>query len=367
MSLDNPFRYFAWGNLFDSLLPDFVLAFAFFTALIYAVLGKRFGHQRSAVAASAALGFALSMGLVWWERQNGLSVRNLGPWAVGFAVIILAGIMYQAIKQTGGSWAGGGIAVGASLLIATLVGLRWPAAQEVIQTVMIVTLVGGVVAFLLHQRSHPSPAAVRADAPAIPLFGGEFPIIEREARDMPEERAVSNRLGCRFRDMKKKSDHLHEHPRDAEDIMLQLRRMLPAEGWLTERLSKLRVTLHHIKEGEGHRIEKLQSVFGKLPDAEKARVAQGLQQNYRELKLDVRLDRLERAVAENERRIIELTQQAEASLASHDYRALHDILKAAEKLQKHNSQLFKLIDGTEKKIMAIGRRLAKAQGEVKGK
>jgi len=35
----NPFLDFAWGELFDTVLPDFVLAFTFFTAIIYAVLG----------------------------------------------------------------------------------------------------------------------------------------------------------------------------------------------------------------------------------------------------------------------------------------------------------------------------------------
>ena len=47
-----------FGPLFQTLLPDFVLAFALFTALSYAVLGKRFDHQRPAVVMSAAVGLA---------------------------------------------------------------------------------------------------------------------------------------------------------------------------------------------------------------------------------------------------------------------------------------------------------------------
>jgi len=64
MGLRNPFGQLAIGQLFESLLPDFALAFTFFTALTYAVLGKRFGHQRPAVAMSTAIGLALSIGLV---------------------------------------------------------------------------------------------------------------------------------------------------------------------------------------------------------------------------------------------------------------------------------------------------------------
>ena len=45
----NPLEYIAFGDWLDTFLPDFVLAFALFTSLTYAVLGKRFGMQRPAV------------------------------------------------------------------------------------------------------------------------------------------------------------------------------------------------------------------------------------------------------------------------------------------------------------------------------
>ena len=152
MPHSNPLTHFAFGDLFDTVLPDFVLAFAFFTSVIYAILGKRFGQQRPAVAISAALGMALSIGLVWWEYANALSIRNLGPIAVGFAIIILAGVMYQSIKAIGGTWAGAGIAIGASLLIGQLLELPWPVDWEMMQTIVIVSLVVGIIAFLLRQH-----------------------------------------------------------------------------------------------------------------------------------------------------------------------------------------------------------------------
>ena len=113
----NTFFNFPFIQLFESLLADFILAFAFFTALAYAIVSKRFDHQRSAIAMSSALGLALAVGLVWWEHDRGLSIRDLGPIAVGFAIILLAMIMFQGISQTGGTWAGAGIALGASLLV----------------------------------------------------------------------------------------------------------------------------------------------------------------------------------------------------------------------------------------------------------
>ncbi len=46
MSLENPFTDYVFGDFLESLLPDFILAFAFFTALTYAILGKRLDHRR---------------------------------------------------------------------------------------------------------------------------------------------------------------------------------------------------------------------------------------------------------------------------------------------------------------------------------
>jgi len=74
-------------ELFETLLPDFVLAFTFFTSVCYAVLGKRFGRQRPAIAMSATIGFALAVGLVWWEEANDFSIRDLGP--VGKVICLL--------------------------------------------------------------------------------------------------------------------------------------------------------------------------------------------------------------------------------------------------------------------------------------
>ena len=65
MKLANHFSDLAVGELFETLMPDFVLAFAFFTALVYAVLGKRFDRQRPAIVMSAVIGLSLAVGLGW--------------------------------------------------------------------------------------------------------------------------------------------------------------------------------------------------------------------------------------------------------------------------------------------------------------
>lgn len=355
MAFANPFSSFAFGDLFDTVLPDFVLAFAFFTAVIYAVLSRRFGQQRPAVVMSAALGMVLSVGLVWWEYDHGLSIRNLGPVAVGFAVIILAGVMYQAIRNTGGSWAGAGIALGASVLVGWLLGIDWRLDARIVQTVIAVALSVGVIAFLLHHGR-----ALSKLAPA----GGELGDIRHDVGDLRRNRRVSKKLTRGFRQVRKKADSLFERPQQASDVMLQLRRMLPAEGWLTQRMARLRERVHHIRKGNLIRIEELRETIEQLPVKKRRKAAVELTKRYQEAKLDVRVERLDRTVAETERRVRELTRRAQEQTQQHDFKGLTGVLKEAETLQKHNAKLIRLIELTEKRLLAIATEAAQQHAGV---
>ncbi len=212
MPYANPIEYIALGDWLDTLLPDFVLSFAFFTALIYAVLGRRLGSQRPAAAVSAALGAALSGGLVWWEQANGLSIRNLGPIAIGFAMIVLAGVIHQSIRHVGGNFAGAGIALGASILVGWTMGIDWHVAPEIMQTVAGATLTVGILAFLIHRKG----AVGRfPDAPR------ELADIRHDMSDLHEDRKVSDFLSGGFRRLKRKASTLFERPEGADDVMLQ--------------------------------------------------------------------------------------------------------------------------------------------------
>ncbi len=350
MDPPNPLAALPIGKLFETLLPDFVLAFAFFTALVYAILGRRFDHQRPALAMSVALGIALAVGLVWWEQSTGVSIRDLGPIAVGFAIVMLGIVMYQAIRQAGGSWAGVGIALGACFLVSQLLVTRWPLDPRLIQTGTTVALVVGIMAFLMHRSSQGMSFAPRRV---------ELPAVRHDMRDIQQDYLVSDQLDKRFRELEQRVDHLHEHPADAEDTMLQLKRMLPAEGWLTQRLAGLRQKAYRMREGHVARIQEIAALTEKLPPAAKRKLSEVLQARYRELGFDVRLDRLDRAAAANESRIRELTRLAQEYLGAHNYRGLYDALKAAEKLQKHNSSLFKIIQSTERRLDSAAEKLAR--------
>ena len=357
MARSNLLEYLVSGDWLDSVLPDFVLSFTFFTALIYAILGRRLGSQRPTIAVSASLGAALSAGLVWWEQANGISIRNLGPIAAGFALIVLAGVIHQSIRHVGGNWAGAGIAVGACILVGWAVGIDWPGNPEIMQTVAGVTLTVGILAFLLHRKG-------ALDHMRVPK--AEVDNFRHDMSNLTEDRTISDRLTRGFRHLRQEAGTLFERPQEAGDVMLQLRRMLPAEGWLTERMASLRAKAHFARKGHVARIEDLSSVISKLPPQGKAKVGKELAARFKELKFDERIERLDRLVASTERRVRDLTQEAQSLLAKHDYQKLVDVLKVAEKTQQHCSKLISLIGRTEKKLLDAAATAAQQTAKVKG-
>ena len=349
-----------FGQLFQSLLPDFILSFAFFTALAYAVLGKRFQHERPAVVMSGALGLALAVGLTWWERDTGWSIRNLGPFAVGFAVILLAMVMFQGIRQTGGTWAGGALAVGASILVAWVLGLGGGEASGLLNAIALLAIIAGVVFFVLHSRRrnthvHPIPDS---DIPGLAE-------VRHDMSDLYEDRHVEDRIDHELNQAQHRARRLSHHPDEASSVMSQLRRILPAEGWLTQRMAHLRERAYLVRKGHAEKLEETKGFASMLPASARKKVAGDLIAGYQDiLGIDQRVERLDEAVAENERRIRALTAEAQGALARYDYPKLNSLLDAAAKLQRHNSKLLKLIDRSEHKLEDLVKRIAEEAHEV---
>ncbi len=354
MRLANPFPELAIGKIFETFLPDFMLAFAFFTALTYAVLGKRFDRQRSAVVMSAVFGMSLAVGLVWWEQANDLSIRNLGPIAVGFAIIMLAGVMYRAIQRIGGTWAGFGVALGASLLVSKLFEIGWFVDADILQTVITVSLIVGILAFIMHTHSSPVFKKGLAKLDRVKFDRGE----------LKRNRHVSKQLSDRFRTLRQEPSSFSE-PAEAQQIVSQIQRMLPAEGWLTGRMAELRKKAHQLRNGHVARLEETREVFSRLPTSAKKKAAGDLARRYNQLiGIDKRLERLDKAVAAGEQRVRGLTKQACDRAEAYDFAGLAHILKQAEKLQKQNSKLLRLIGRTEKKLTAIAHHVAEEAKRV---
>ena len=118
-------------------------------------------------------------------------------------------------------------------------------------------------------------------------------------------------------------------------MLLQIKRMLPAQGYLTQRMAQLRSKAHQIRNGHIARLEETRHAFVKLQASAKKKAAAELAARYNQMVgIDARLERLDKAVAENEKRIRELTSQAQEYTVRNDYPRLLDTLKAAESFGK---------------------------------
>ena len=104
-----------------------------------------------------------------------------------------------------------------------------------------------------------------------------------------------------------------------------------------------------------------------LVELAKKKLSAELADRYRHIiGIDTRLQRLDRAVAENERRIYQLTREAQKYTAQSNPQRLRDALKAAERLQHHNSRLLKIIVRTEAKLTRAAMRVVNKTKEVDG-
>jgi hypothetical protein len=349
--------YYRWPDhfdvfdVFDSLFPDFLLAFLFFTALIYAALGRRFDQPRAMAVASASVGLALAAGLVWWEYQVGYSVRDLGPIAVGLVVLLLGAIVFQAVRQVGGSLAGAGIGLGLALLVAWTLELPSEQQQALIQTATLVASIVGVFSLMHHRRG--GLARVSLSEPLD---------LRHDARDLYESHRVNRKLARGFRDLRDRLSH--DNPQDSrftddlQSIQTQINRMLPAEGHLTERLAQLREKAVLMRQGHIARIKELQHKFKGLDPTARRRASEEMVLRYRQLKLDTRLERLDKAVAAAELRIRGLIKQIPAYIRDHDRPALLRCIEMAGKLQQHNERLFRAIERTESKLIRMAEQAA---------
>jgi hypothetical protein len=331
-------------------LPDFILATLFFTSLIYAVLGQRFSRQRAVAVASLAIGLALSTGIVWWEAGHGYSIRDLGPLGIGFAILLLSAVMYRALQDIGGRFSGIALTLGSSVVIGWILGIRLPIKPEVIRMITVVALLAGILALVRHQhRPHRwFPQQVRT-----------IPSVRNDLRGVRQDSSVANWIHQNLRRARVTSRFLHDRPDLSDDVLVQLKRMLPVQGYLTKRLARLRERAHRMRHGHVARIKEIRQDISELPPEAKRKLSEELAARYEQLKFDFRLERLDKACAETERRIRDLTQQARTRLARHDFRRVTEILKHAEKLQAHNTRLFAIIDRTEVRLGKIAVELAK--------
>lgn len=362
MRLVNQFPRLTVRLLLESLLLDLVLAFTFFTSVCYAVLSKRFNHQRSAAGMSAAIGAAMSFGLIWWEDKNDLSIRNLGPVAVVFAMIVITIVIYKAIKQSTGSFSGGGLAIGLFILFIITAGFDLPVEPDVIVSIMILTLLTGLIAMALHHR----PAG--RNYPFLNSVRPQIADIKDDQTRMYRNRSISDKISKQLRNLRKDSDLIKDRPEHINDTVVQIKRLLPEEGWLTRRMSDLRTRAHHMKNGHIAKMQETRNITKDLPTQLKKQISTEIIDRYNKIvDFDKRIERLDAITTANEKKIKQLTIQAEKYALEYNFKGLTDIIEKAQKLQDHNSRIFKIIEKTENKLSNLAQKVIDETKQVNKK
>jgi len=235
------------------------------------------------------------------------------------------------------------------ILIAQLAEIGLPFNPQVAQTIIIVSLILGVMAFVSQTKS-------TFRFPSIGSTHRETPI---SLTELFRDRHLSGDLQKNIRHIRHKSRQPDPNTEKTNDIVRQLQRILPAEGYLTQRMAQLRSRVFQIRNGHVARLEETRTILQNAPTADKKRAAERLMARYQQMVgIDTRLERLETAVTENEKHIHDLTRQAQEYASKYNQKGLYDCLKQAERLQKHNSRIFKLITGTEKKLIHLAQTTA---------
>ena len=342
-----------WGLLLESWLIELALGFTFFSALAYSVLIHRFDHPRSVAAMAGSIGLALGSGLAAGARVGGWSVTDLGPAAAGIAMLVIVVVVYQAFMRFAGHVVAALAALLTALLILAMIGPFVPVARNLAATLMLLGMIAGLGWMVFrfggnHRLKTPplSPARVEADL--------------AEVRDL---RQHMQSMGRQIDELKSNSLWLEREPVLAEQVKRRLEQMLPEQGQLTRRLSHLRQMMHRARRGEVMQVKALEKAFKQLPADARAAAAKRLRRQCNEASLVRRLDRLDRAVAEAERRLKEVTTGIERALDERRFRDVSPLMDGAQKLQHQMQNLIVRIERTEHQLLQIVRQGASSRGE----
>jgi len=346
--------------LYSGYLPDFLIAFTFFTSLCLATLHKRFNHHSAETGLAVSLGLALATGLVWWEYEHSLSIRNLGSIGILLAFVVAVIIVYHVLEHLGSKSASWIIAIA---LILIFLSLYTPLDLDlsVLYTLIFACILLG---FVVHAIKVSPRETYR---PVIGLSRAPPEIIEADLdlKRLHRDRNLNFNLDKHLRTLKNTTEMLERDPNEASEVYSQISALLPVEGYLTRRMAKLRKMAHHVRKGHIARLKETKSLVSRLSSKSLARASAKLIHGYQnELDMDKRLERLDAAVAANERRILELLRKAREYSQVHRFQDIPDLIKHAERLQYHNAKLFETIERTERKLSNLAFRIVKEQKEA---
>lgn len=329
-----------WHLLLQSWLMELALGFTFFTALSYAVFIRRFDHPRSVAVMAAALGMALGGGLAAWSHYHGWSIADLGPAAAAVTLLAIVVVVYESFRRL----AGHAMAAGTALLVAALIAGMFarsadPLLRSAASLLLLTAMLGGLAWLVLRLGESRVPMRITPTQ------------VQDDLSELRQLRAQTSRLTEQIDELKSDSLWLEREPQLAGQVRKRLEQMLPEQGQLTERLSYLREMMTRARRGEAAKVKLLQKELHRLPENQRAAAVERLRAASREASLTRRLERLDRAVAEAEKRLIELTRGVKAALDQRRFADVNRLMDAAQRLQHQMERLIIRIEKTERTLL----------------
>ncbi|AQT68735.1 hypothetical protein STSP2_01907 [Anaerohalosphaera lusitana] len=323
--------------LADSLWTDFVISFTLFTSVCYAVLSRRLNHHRPAAAASTAIGLALSLSLTFWQSANNFSLADLGPLAVSFAAVVIAVVIFGVFRQVVGSLPAAMLSFGVCLVTALSPGLNPPISHDLIALVAFLIVAAALYMVL---TNHGQPRIYPQSTP---------PQSSPDKQRQPAQLSAS--IEKQICQAEQNSTRLENDPQNIGQLQRQIEDILPKTSALTDQMARLRKQAAFVKNGQLQRIKKLRMRLMRTPPEQRAAVAANMKKAYKELKFDDRIERLDYAVAETEKRVRDCLNRSIQLLNAGDTAGLIRMLDRARRLQRHNQKLETVIERSKEKLI----------------
>jgi len=345
--------YVLTDTVFRSRLFEFLVIFTFFISLLFAVFKKRFGDHRLTAALSASISFALSIGLTHWMNRHGYNMTDLGPVAVIVVAAFAAAVIYSLIKTSGH----GVIAILTIILLiaATLPRTYWFFDYQTVFDLVLACWLLILIWVLIHNKyPHRSVPAVRIRDYT------EADDADDQIRQMYNDRRLSRKISGQLRKLRKPSELLGDKNSQSTNLVLQLKRILPQQGYLAGRMTSLRKKAHLMRNGHIARTKEIKKLCRQLEPLQKRRVSRQMIEYYKnETDLDRRLERLEGLIADIEKQSRELVLHAQNCVKDNDFKRYDHFVKKATKLQDRVTHIIKVIVRTEKKLSATASKIVR--------
>ena len=142
-----------------------------------------------------------------------------------------------------------------------------------------------------------------------------------QIKQMYNDRSLSKRISGQLRKLRRSSDLLGDKNGQSTDLLLQLQRILPEQGFLVNRMAGLRKNIHWVRNGHIAKIKEIKKLCQKMPALQKQKISRLLIEHYqKQTDLDKRLERLEGLVADAEKKNRDLAKDAQICIRTNNFK-----------------------------------------------